>query len=98
MGISDMAYTYLEQELDELVLKDILDKLIGVKMFKDEQKKFKELLLKELLKSPKGSHGSVGLKTINALFEENELKYIMISKTERGGELRGKAYWIINKL
>jgi len=97
MGI-DMDYTYLEEELDALTLENILDKLVGVKMFKDKQKEFKELLLKKLLNSPKGSHGSIGLKTINALFGENKLNYIVNSKTERAGELRGKAYWIISRL
>ena len=83
MGIGDMVYTYLEQELDALILEDILDKLISVKMFKDEQKKFKEMLLKELLNTPKGKSRAVGLKTINSLLEENKLEYIINSKREK---------------
>jgi len=98
MGIGDMTYTYLEQELDALILEDILDNLIGVKMFKDEQKKFKEMLLKELLNTPKGKSRAVGLKTINALFEENKLEYIINSKREKLGEFRDQTYWIISKL
>jgi len=98
MGISDMVYTYLEQELDELILEDILNKLIDVKMFKDEQNKFKEMLLKELLNTPKGKSRAVGLKTINALFEENNLNYIINSKREKLGEFRDQTYWIISKL
>ena len=98
MGIEDMAYTYLEAELDALKLEHILDRLVGVKMFKDEQKEFKQMLLKELLNTPKANHGSIGLKTINSLFDENKLNFLMNSKTERAGELRGKAYWVISKL
>ena len=98
MGIEDMKYTYLEQELDALKLEHILDKLIGVKMFKDEQKEFKQMLLKELLNAPKENHGSIGLKTINALFDENKLNYIVNSKKETIGELKDKRYWVISKL
>ena len=98
MGIGDMVYTYLEQELDALILEDILDKLISVKMFKDEQKKFKEMLLKELLNTPKGKSRAVGLKTINSLLEENKLEYIINSKREKLGEFRDQTYWIISKL
>ena len=41
MGIEDMNYTYLEKELDALKLEHILDRLVGVKMFKEEQINFK---------------------------------------------------------
>jgi len=97
MGI-DMNYTYLEQELDALKLEHILDKLVGIKMFKDQQRDFKQMLLKELLNSPKENHGSVGLKTINALFDENKINYIVNSKKETVGELKDKRYWVISKL
>jgi hypothetical protein len=94
----DMPYTYLEQELDALKLEHILDKLVGVKMFKDEQKDFKELLLRELLNAPKSNHGSIGLKTINALFDENKINYIVNNKREKSGEFRDQTYWVISKL
>jgi hypothetical protein len=94
----DLEYKMLEEKLDALKLEDILDKMIGVKMFKDDQKKFKEMLLKELLNSPKANHGSIGIKTINALFDENKLNYIMNSKRENSGENRNKTYWVISKL
>jgi len=100
MGIENMKYTYLEKELDKLVLEDILNKLIGIKMFKEQQKEFKEMLLKRLLNSPKGSHGSIGLKTINALFEENNLKYEVNSDKEnsRKSDNYKKMFWTIIKL
>lgn len=95
----DMEYKYLEEELDALTLQDILDKLVGVKMFKEEQNKFKERLLKELLNAPKGSHGSVGLKTINALFEENEFNYRITSDKENSRKSKDykKTFWMIIK-
>ena len=100
MGIEDMEYTDLEKVMDGLILEDILDKYISVKMFKDEQKKFKDILFDKLLNSPKANHGSVGLKTINALFEENKLKYKLISnkETSRKSENYKKMYWMIIKL
>jgi len=100
MGVLDMEYTCLEQVLDGLILEDILNKYIGVKMFKDEQNKFRELILKELLNTPKGKSRAVGLKTINALFEENNLKYKVTSnkETSRKSENYSKMYWTIIKL
>jgi len=94
----DLDYKYLEDELDALTLEDILNKSVGIKMFKEEQRNFKELLLKQLLNAPKSNHGSIGLKTINALFDENHLNYIMNSKREKSGEFRDKIYWVISKL
>jgi len=69
-------------------------------MFKDEQNKFRELILKELLNTPKGKSRAVGLKTINALFEENNLKYKVTSnkETSRKSENYSKMYWTIIKL
>lgn len=98
MGIKDMKYTYLEKELDGLVLEDILNGLVGVKMFKEQQKEFKQILTKELLNAPKANHGSIGLKTINALFDENKINYIVNSKKETVGEFKDKRYWVISKL
>ena len=58
------------------------------------------MLLKRLLNSPKGSHGSIGLKTINALFEENNLKYEVNSDKEnsRKSDNYKKMFWTIIKL
>ena len=86
-----------EKELDLLVLNDLLNQLIGIKMFKKEQNEFKKSL-GNLYNSPKGSHDSVGLKTINNFIKENNLPYLLISKTERAGKLRDKVYWMINKI
>ena len=69
-------------------------------MFKDEQNNFKEFLMKELLNAPKSSHGKIGLKTINALFEENRVNYRLTSDVEnsRKSEYYKKTFWMIIKL
>lgn len=98
MGVDDMEYSFLEDEVDGIKLEDLLNRLVGIKMFKEEQEKFKEILLKELLNAPKANHGSVGLKTINALFDENNMDYVIKSFKETKGQYRNKMYWIIGNV
>jgi len=90
----------LEDLYDEITLEDKLNKLVGVKMFKDEQNNFKEFLMKELLNAPKANHGSVGIKTINSLFEEYKVNYRLTSDKEnsRKSEYFRKTFWMIIKL
>jgi len=90
----------LEDLYDEITLEDKLNQLVGVKMFKDEQNNFKEFLMKELLNAPKANHGSIGLKTINALFEEYKVNYRITSDKEnsRKSEYFRKTFWMIIKL
>ena len=90
----------LEDLYDGITLEDKLNQLVGVKMFKEEQNNFKEFLMKELLNVPKGSHGKIGLKTINALFEDNKVNYRLTSDVEnsRKSEYYKKTFWMVIKL
>jgi hypothetical protein len=92
-------YFDLEQEVDAMTLEDKLDKLVGVKIFKDEQQKFKEFLTEELFGNPKLNHGSLGINTIKGFFQDNNLLYDIDSKKENSkkSKNRGKYYWIISK-
>ena len=92
-------YFDLEQEVDAMTLEDKLDKLVGIKMFKEEQKKFIEFLTKELFGNPKSNHGSLGINSIKGFFQDNNLLYDIDSKKENSkkSENRGKYYWIISK-
>lgn len=54
----------------------LMSKFVGVRMFKEQQKQFKETL--ELEYGFKGR--SMGIKTINAYFEEQEIPYTLDSK------------------
>jgi len=88
----------LENQYDEAILENYVNKLVGIKMFKDEQLKFKEFLMTELFLTPKSNHKSVGLSTINSMFEERKINYKINSKREKSGVNRNKTYWIINEL
>ena len=92
-------YFDLEQEVDAMTLEDKLDKLVGIKMFKEEQKKFIEFLTKELFDTPKSNHGCLGINSIKGFFQDNNLLYDIDSKKENSkkSENRGKYYWIISK-
>jgi len=92
-------YFDLEQEVDAMTLEDKLDKLVGIKMFKEEQKKFIEFLTEELFDTPKSNHGSLGINSIKGFFQDNNLLYDIDSKKENSkkSENRGKHYWIISK-
>lgn len=95
----DIKFTkILDDEFDEAVLDDYLNKVVGIKMFKDEQQKLKEFLMRELFSTPKANHNSIGLKSINAIFEERKVNYIVSSGREKSGVNRDKTYWIINKI
>jgi superfamily II DNA or RNA helicase len=87
----------LDDELDAITLEDKIDKLVDIKMFSDEREEFKNFLLRELFNTPKMSHGSLGLTSINALFCECGLNYKLISKIEkiRKSVNRDKTYWMI---
>lgn len=96
----DKEYKILDNEMDCITLSDMLDKYVGIKLFKDEQKEFKALILNQLLSAPKTSHKKLGLITINALFIDNKLKYEIASHRERSrkSKNRDKTYWLISKL
>lgn len=98
MGIN-MDSNKLEEVVDSYTLKYALDKLVGIKMFKEEQQKFKEFLTKELFNTAKTNHGFIGLKTINGYFEENDIPYFIESKKENSRKDKNykKNYWIISK-
>lgn len=88
-------YTILEDELDEISINDHLLKLIDIKMFKEDQDKFKEWFSNNLVNAPKNRNGGVGLKTLNMFLKENNFKYEIINKKENRAHRRGETYWIV---
>ena len=90
----------LEDEYDALTLVDIISQYISIKMFEEEREEFKRLLMDKLFKTPDSSHGSLGMKSINSLFKDNNLDFVIKSKTEnsRKSDNFRKVYWIISKL
>lgn len=97
LGELKKDFQILEDTYDEMNIKDYLNKLLGVKMFKEEQSKFKKWLDENLLNSPKADHGSIGLKTINGFFDDNNYEYNVVSERENKGNDRNKRFWIVKK-
>ena len=95
--ISTQNVKSLEEKFDEGILEDYLNTRIGIKMYKEQLEEFKNFINTNVLKAVKGSHGSVGIKTINSYFEELGLDYIIKSGREKSKQNRDKTYWIIGK-
>jgi hypothetical protein len=93
---------FLKYELttDKDVLEVYLESKLGIKMFKQEQAEFKKWIDSNVLKTIKKNHGSLGLNTINAYFEEKKIIYKVISKQEssKNSENYNKRFWMIHKL
>jgi len=92
-------YFDLEQEVDAMTLEDKLDKLVGIKMFKEEQKKFTDFMRDELFNGITDRHGTVKINTINGYFKDNNIPYEIESKKEtiRKDTNYNKRYWILCK-
>ena len=92
-------YFDLEQEVDAMTLEDKLDKLVGIKMFKDEQEKFIGFMRDELFNGITDRYGSVKINTINGYFEDNNIPYEIESKKERSKKEGNynKHYWLLCK-
>lgn len=92
-------YEMLEDYYDEFTVNDYFTALVGKKMFKDDQKQFKEWLEINLIKAPKKRNGIIGLPTINQFLKDNGYEFIIESKIEKErGINRDKTYWIIGKV
>ncbi|QNU67475.1 DEAD/DEAH box helicase family protein [Ruminiclostridium herbifermentans] len=91
----------LDTELDGSILQEYLNSLIGIKLFKEEQKKLKDFLTTndDLFNPAKTDHKSLGLNSINGYFMDNGLAYAVESNIEnsRKSEYYKKTYWIISK-
>lgn len=97
LNIDHDKIKYLENEYDVLTLSDIISQYIGLKMFDEERDDFKRLLMDKLFHTPDASHGSLGMKSINSLFNDNGLDFKVKSKTDNSRKSNNfrKVYWII---
>jgi len=94
----------LEDTYDAITLRDIVENLRDKKLFVEVEEEngygkddFIQLLLGQLFSPPKEDHGSCGMKTINSLFEDNNLDFEIKSRRERSKKSINfnKTYWII---
>jgi hypothetical protein len=86
------AEEYYEKEMLEKEIKN----LVGIKLYKEDQKRFKQMIF-TCLYSPKNyNYRKLGVKSFNAIMEDNGLPYEIKSERDRREEHRDQYYWEIN--
>ena len=85
----------LDYKFDSITLDEFLNKVVGIKMFKYEQGKFKEFLLTKLFNAPKMNHGRLGFNAINGFLADKDLNFKLENRREKSGVNRNKSYWIV---
>lgn len=108
VGYKKMVYDVLYQKSDDFKsaenkfeknnLEDVLDGLVGIQLFDEEIKKFKNIFFSNIFSSKNVNYRNRGILCINAILEEDDLDYRIISNKERKKPHRNKVYWTVNKL
>lgn len=88
----------LDDDITTNTFNDQLSNYLNIKMFKEEQKEFKEFIKKNAVKVVDNKHNSMGINVINGYFEDNNILYRLQSIQETVGENRNKRYWKLFKL
>lgn len=85
-----------DKQYEAVSMDKFLTKYVGKKLFKEEQEEFKRLFFDKMFSPKKTNYRRRGIRSINAILEEDSLPYILYSKKEkkRGGN-RDETYWII---
>jgi hypothetical protein len=82
-----------------MCIDNVLKKYVGIKLFEEEQKKFKEEFFKELFDPYiEVDYSKRTTLYINAVLEEKKIPYLFAIKTEVEDENKGKRYWILIEL
>lgn len=97
-GIQLKEFQCLEDVVTTDTFNEQLERYLGIKMFKDEQKQFKEFIKDNAVKTVDKRNGALGINTINGYFRDNDIKYLLESEQETKGENRKKRYWQLYKL
>lgn len=82
----------LDKELNKIELADKLELFIGIEMYAEEQKKFRDAIKDHI--SCRGD----GLRVINTYFDENKIKYKLETERQTKGENRNKRYWTLHRV
>lgn len=92
-GIQLSEFQSLETVVTTDTFNEQLQQFEDVKMFKDERKQFKDFIKAHAVKTVVGSHGSLGINTINGYFSDNKISYRVESFRETTGDMKFKTYW-----
>lgn len=81
---------------DVKLLTKILKKYVGIKMFQEEQDKFKNEFFEALFEpSIPIDYSTRSTLFINTILEEDNLPFLFLCKRESVGNNRNKIYWEI---
>lgn len=88
----------LEQlKREELIHLDIIENYIDKKIFKQQQQELITTICNKYKLRSKNGSTKIGMKTINAFFEENYIPYVLENKKETRGDNRNKMYWVLKE-
>ena len=94
LGIKRESVKSANQEYKELQAKEVLDKYVGRKLFKEEQLQFKKELLTSIFDPRKNK--PIGLQTIRSILEDSNLQYYIENRQEKSaGDKRNMTYWMV---
>jgi superfamily II DNA or RNA helicase len=87
-----------DKEFEKMDIREICEKVLNKKMFEEDQEKFKQLFFDRKFSPKNTDYKKRGLRTINAILEEDNENYRVTSGQEGKGEYRKKVYWMVLKL
>lgn len=97
LSIDSSRVYFAEEHFEKKTITKILDDWAGKKMFSEEQEKFKNDFFDSVFGVKSRNYRRRGLKSINAIIEEDNIGYVLVSSKESRGENRGKRYWQLIK-
>jgi hypothetical protein len=87
-----------DMEYEMMGIVELMENMSNRKLYADEQERLKEIFFGNIF-SPKNTNlRNRGLKSINAILEEDNIPYRVTSSKERKGDNRNKHYWSIIRL
>lgn len=82
---------------EKISMDALLKKYMGIKMFKEEQERFKILFFNKIFSPKKTNYRRRGIRSINAILQEDNLPYVLFSRKEtKRGDNRNKHYWLVS--
>jgi hypothetical protein len=84
-----------DMEFEKSNLRKVLEKWKNRKIFEEDQDQFKDEFFSVVFSPKNPNYRYRGLRSTNAIIEEEKLPYIILSKKESKGDKRNKMYWIV---
>ena len=85
-----------DEQFEKISIHKLLERYVGKKLFKEDQEEFKILFFDNMFSPKKTNYRHRGIRSINAILEEDNLNFVLYSKREKDrGEFRDQNYWII---